>query len=61
LERTGLLELIGRENIFLATHEFGMAANQAYESAKNWLDTVEQQEKLIRKEYTDDKNAGPDN
>jgi hypothetical protein len=38
-----------------------MAANKAYESAKNWLDTVEQQEKLIRKEYTDDKNAGPDN
>jgi SulP family sulfate permease len=42
LERTGLLELIGRENIFMATHEFGIAANQAYESAQNWLDTVEQ-------------------
>jgi SulP family sulfate permease len=44
LERTGLLELIGKENIFMATHEFGMAANQAYESAQNWLEAVDQPE-----------------
>ena len=45
LERTGLLELIGKENIFMATDEFGMAANQAYEFAQQWLDAVGQQEK----------------
>jgi sulfate permease, SulP family len=44
LERTGLLELIGKENIFMAQEEFGMAANQAFESAQNWLEAVELQE-----------------
>jgi sulfate permease, SulP family len=47
LERTGLLELIGKENIFMATHEFGTAANQAFEAAQDWLEAVEQQEKPI--------------
>jgi SulP family sulfate permease len=50
LERTGLLELIGKENIFMATHEYGMAANQAYEYAQKWLDAVEQQEKPAENE-----------
>lgn len=44
LERTGLLELIGKENIFMSTHEFGMAANQAFEFAQNWLSAVDQPE-----------------
>jgi SulP family sulfate permease len=44
LERTGLLELIGKENIFMATQEYGIAANQAFEYAQNWLEAVEQQE-----------------
>ena len=44
LERTGLLELIGKENIFMAQEEFGIAANQAFESAQNWLEVVENQE-----------------
>jgi SulP family sulfate permease len=44
LERTGLLELIGKENIFMAQEEFGIAANQAFESAQNWLEAVERQE-----------------
>jgi len=50
LERTGLLTLIGEENIFMAQKEFGVAANQAYESAQNWLEAVDQQEKPIEKE-----------
>ena len=50
LERTGLLELIGNENIFMATDEYGMAANQAFEYAQKWLDAVEQQEKPAENE-----------
>ena len=42
LERTGLLELIGKESIFMATDQFGMAANQAYEYAQKLLDEAEQ-------------------
>ncbi len=41
LERTGLLELIGKESIFMATDEFGMAANQAFEYARKWLEAAE--------------------
>jgi SulP family sulfate permease len=44
LERTGLLGLIGKESIFMATDEFGMAANQAFEYAQKWLEAAEQQE-----------------
>jgi SulP family sulfate permease len=50
LERTGLLELIGKENIFMATDEIGMAANQAFEYGQKWLDEVEQQEKQVQNE-----------
>ena len=42
LERTGLLELIGKESIFMATPEFGMAANQAFEYAQKLLEEAEQ-------------------
>lgn len=44
LERTGLLELIGKESIFMATDEFGMAANQAFEYAQKWLEAAAPQE-----------------
>jgi sulfate permease, SulP family len=50
LERTGLLELIGKENIFMATAEYGLAANQAFESAQNWLEAGELQEIPAEKE-----------
>jgi sulfate permease, SulP family len=42
LERTGLLELIGKENIFMEQKEFGLAANQAFEIAQKWLEAAEQ-------------------
>jgi len=50
LERTGLLELIGKENIFMATDEVGMAANQAFEYGQKWLDELDQQEKQVQNE-----------
>jgi SulP family sulfate permease len=50
LEATGLLELIGKESIFMATDEFGMAANQAFEYAQKWLEAAEQQEVLAKNE-----------
>ncbi len=50
LERTGLLELIGMDNIFMAQTEFGIAANQAYESAQNWLEAVDQHGEPIKNE-----------
>jgi len=50
LERTGLLELIGKENIFIATDELGMAANQAFEYGQKWLDELDQQEKQVQNE-----------
>ncbi len=50
LERTELLELIGKENIFMARQEFGMAANQAFEFAQNWLNAVDRLEKPVENE-----------
>lgn len=46
LERTGLLELIGKDNVFLAQAQWGVAANQAHEVAQAWLDSVDQPKKL---------------
>jgi SulP family sulfate permease len=37
MERTGLLDLIGRENVFLVQPQWGAAANQALEAAQAWL------------------------
>jgi sulfate permease, SulP family len=37
LKRTGLLSLIGEENIFLATETIGGAGNAALQSAREWL------------------------
>jgi SulP family sulfate permease len=42
LERTGLLRLIGRENVFLAQPQWGAAANQALEAAQAWLEALDQ-------------------
>jgi SulP family sulfate permease len=37
LDRTGVLKLIGEENVFLATPQIGEALNQAVAAAKAWL------------------------
>ena len=37
MERTGLLDLIGREYVFLAQAQWGMAGSQAYQAAEEWL------------------------
>jgi SulP family sulfate permease len=37
LARTGLLQLIGEENVFLATPQLGEAMNQAAAAAYAWL------------------------
>jgi SulP family sulfate permease len=38
LERTGLLDKIGRENVFLVQRQWGVAAYEAYEAAQRWLE-----------------------
>jgi MFS superfamily sulfate permease-like transporter len=37
LKRTGMLELIGKENIFLATKTIGESGNAALSAAADWL------------------------
>ena len=37
LQRTGMLTLIGEENIFLATETIGEAGNAALQAATDWL------------------------
>ena len=44
MERTGLLKLIGRENVFPEQPQWGAAANQALEAAEAWLETLDQPE-----------------
>ena len=41
LAKTGLLQLIGEENVFTATPQLGAAMNQAVAAAKAWLDHPE--------------------
>jgi SulP family sulfate permease len=41
LERTYLLGLVGKENIFMVEEQFGMSANRAYEAALAWLEQAE--------------------
>ena len=43
LERTGLLDLIGRENMFPSRRRWGVAAYEAYEAAQAWLNEVKPQ------------------
>jgi sulfate permease, SulP family len=40
LERTGLVDRIGRENVFPVHQQWGVSAYEAYESAQAWLDQV---------------------
>jgi sulfate permease, SulP family len=47
LERTGLLDSIGRENVFLARQQWGVAAYEAYEAAQAWLDEVGPQREKV--------------
>ncbi len=44
VERTGLLDKIGRENVFFAQPQWGAAASQAYDAALAWLEKVKPQE-----------------
>jgi SulP family sulfate permease len=43
LERTGLLDRIGRENVFLAHRQWGVAAYEAWDAAHAWLNNVKSQ------------------
>jgi sulfate permease, SulP family len=43
LERTGLLQLIGKDNVFVEQAQFGKAANEALEAAEAWLESLEPQ------------------
>jgi sulfate permease, SulP family len=47
LERTGLLDSVGRENVFLAHQQWGHAAYEAYEAAQAWLDEVKPQAQQV--------------
>jgi SulP family sulfate permease len=40
LQRTGMLDLIGKENIFLATKTIGEAGNAALRAATDWLSEI---------------------
>jgi SulP family sulfate permease len=44
LERTGLLERIGRNNVFPVHDHWGVSTYEAYEAAQAWLDDVKRQE-----------------
>lgn len=44
LERTGLLDKIGRENVFRVQRQWGVAAYEAYEAAQVWLEQVKPEE-----------------
>jgi len=45
MERTGLLDVIGRENVFIAQAQWGAAASEAYAAAEAWLETADEQPK----------------
>ena len=49
LDNIGMLDIIGRENVFLAEKQWGAAGNKAYEAAQAWL-------KLQEKENESDHN-----
>jgi hypothetical protein len=38
LERTGTIESIGRENVFLATPEYGESLQQAMDAGESWIE-----------------------
>ena len=43
LERTGLLQVIGKDNVFAEQAQWGIAANQAVDTAQAWLESLEPQ------------------
>jgi SulP family sulfate permease len=45
LERTGLIRLIGRENVFKEQPQWGAAANEALAAAEAWLESLDQPDK----------------
>jgi hypothetical protein len=45
LERTGALQVIGEENVFLATEQLGESVNQAAAAARAWLEQAPAGEK----------------
>ena len=45
LERTGLVALLGRENIYVAQRQWGAATIKAYEDAQVWMEGVTQSNK----------------
>ncbi len=44
LERTGLLDKIGQENVFFTQPQWGAAAYQAYDAALAWLEQMKPEE-----------------
>jgi SulP family sulfate permease len=38
LERTGVIDFIGRENVFLATPAFGESLGQAMDAGQRWIE-----------------------
>jgi SulP family sulfate permease len=38
LERTGIIDSVGRENVFLATPEYGESLRQAMEAGERWIE-----------------------
>jgi anti-anti-sigma regulatory factor len=46
LAKTGVLKLIGEENVFLATPQLGTALNQAVAAATTWIDQPTNGEKI---------------
>jgi hypothetical protein len=38
LERTGTIESIGRENVFLATSDYGASLAEAMEAGERWIE-----------------------
>ena len=51
LQRTGMLELIGKENIFLATKKIGEAGNAALRAATDWLAETATNSEPDKKQY----------
>ena len=44
LERTGVIDAVGRQNVFLAEPQFGSALMTAIETARQWIDSKSDQE-----------------
>lgn len=49
LERTGLVTLLGRENIYVAQRQWGAAATKAYDDAQFWLEEKKRSREIREK------------